>query len=94
MRKITRAHSTYIEAAEMLLNYLNNEPLVKKIVLGRIAIKYRSSKSITPVKINTEKGCLLLKINSKNSNQEIRVYSENIDDLKKKLEKFIKTNAS
>lgn len=88
MKKITQAHSTYIEEAEEVLKWLNKEVLVKKIVLGRIIVKARPSKSVTPLKITESTGCLLLKINSKQSHQEIRVYSDECALLKNKIEKF------
>lgn len=91
MKKITQAHSTYIEEAEGLLKFLNKETLVKKIVLGRIVVKARSSKSITPPKITESSGCLLIKINSKQSNQEIRAYSDDCAALKSNLNKYLKT---
>lgn len=91
MKKITQAHSTYIEEAEELLKFLNKEPSVKKIVLGRIVVKVRSSKSITPPKVIESTGCLLIKINSKQSNQEIRAYSDNCATLKSNLNIYLKT---
>lgn len=91
MKKITQAHSTYIEEAEELLKFLSKDQTVKKIVLGRIAVKTRSSKSVTPPKITESSGCLLIKINSKQSNQEIRVYSDDCTTLKSNLNKFLRT---
>lgn len=88
MKKITQAHSTYIESAEKILQTLNKDPLVKKIVLGRIAVKNPPSKRITPPKIIESTGCILLKVNSKQSHQEIRVYSDYISELKLKLKKL------
>jgi hypothetical protein len=93
MKKITQAHSTYIEEAEGILKWLNKEVMVKKIVLGRIIVKARPSKSVTPLKITESTGCLLLKINSKQSHQEIRVYSEDCNNLKVELKKSWITNA-
>jgi hypothetical protein len=90
MKKITQAHSTYIEEAEGILKWLDKEVLVKKIVLGRIIVKARPSKSVTPIKITESTGCLLLKINSKQSHQEIRVYSENMHGLELKIKNFLK----
>lgn len=91
MKKITSSHTTYIEASEKLLKFLNEEISVRKIVLGKIVVKSKPSKTITPIKIVEHTGCLLLKVNSKQSHQEIRVYSEECQILKQKLDKEFET---
>jgi hypothetical protein len=85
MQKISSPHSSYIEAAEKVLKFLNKSRGVSKISLGIIKPKKSISRSVTKPKITLLENHILIRVNSKLYNQEIRVYGQNLLALEKVL---------
>lgn len=78
MKKISSPHSSYIESAEGLIKTLRKNPNVSKISLGIIKPKKSMSKSVTKPKILLMENHILIRVNSKLYNQEIRVYGKDL----------------
>lgn len=90
MKKISSSHSSYIENAEELIKFLRKNILVSKISLGIIKPKKSASKTVTKPKISVLPTHILIRINSKLYNQELRVYGQNLETLEKDLNKFLR----
>ena len=95
--KISSSHSTYIERATPILKFLNTQSAISKISLGIIKIKRPPAKTHGKFKITITKNHILLEVNSKSSNQEIRIFGQDLkiiagnisSELKKEGEEFI-----
>lgn len=88
MSKISSPHSSYIENAEGLIRLLRKNPNVTKISLGIIKPKKSASRTVTQPKITLNENHILVRINSKLYNQEIRVYGQNLSEIIKKISSF------
>ncbi len=88
MSKNSRSHSTYIENAESILKFLEKNEFVTKYTLGIIKNKKPPSKTITKPKVILKENSILIRINSKFSNQEIYVYGNNLEQVEKSLKKL------
>lgn len=86
MTKLSRSHSTYIDRAEPILKKLKKNPNISKISLGIIRIKYPPAKSHGKFKISVNEKYILLNVNSKASNQEIRIYGKDLESIKEYIE--------
>ena len=83
-KKIGGRHTTVIDAAKTIINFLNKNPYVSNIAIGYI--KTGLKPALQRMKIKSENGCLLLKIRGTISIQEIRVFSRDLDMMQKILE--------
>ena len=89
MKKLSRSHSTYIENAESILKFLEKNENVTKFTLGIIKPKRPPSKTVTKAKIILKDNSILIRVNSKMSNQEIYVYGNNLEKVLLSIEKSI-----
>jgi hypothetical protein len=87
--KFSSSHTTYIDQAEKVLTLLKKQIGVSKISLGIINPKKSASKSFTKPKISILDNHLLIKVSSKLSVQEIRVYGQDLEKIAKELKKQI-----
>lgn len=90
MKKLNRSHTTYIERSEKVLKYLHKIDKVSKVSLGLIKVKRPSTKTHGPFKLKLTTSHLLLEVNSKNANQKIHIYGENLKEVAKDVKKFLK----
>lgn len=87
--KITRSHTTSIEAVEPFLEFAKSHPEITKISLGIIkSIKTSNTKRI---KTTPEQACLLINIRGVRAIQTIRFFCPNPPSLKKDVESFAYT---
>jgi len=82
--KMGGKHTTVIDAAEKVVDYLRSNGDVDKVVASRIKMGLKTSKH--SMKIIHETGCLLLKVRGTASIQDIRVFSQNISTIQKAIE--------
>ena len=86
--KITRSHTTSIEAVEPFLAFAKSHPEITKISLGIIKpIKTSATKRL---KSTPELACLVLNIRGIRAIQTIRFYTQDPKQLKKEIEIFAK----
>ncbi len=86
--KITRSHTTSIEAVEPFLEFAKSHPEITKISLGIIKpIKTSQTKRL---KTTPEQACLLLNIRGVRAIQTIRFFTPNPVTLKKIIDSFAK----
>lgn len=90
MSKLSRSHSTYIERAENILKFLQTIDEISKISLGIIKVKNPSGKTHGKFKITITKSHILLEVNSKSSNQEIRIFGQDLENISKTIIKELK----
>ena len=84
--KITRSHTTSIEAVEPFLHFAKDHPEITKISLGIIKpIKTSQTKRI---KTTPENACLLIQVRGVRAIQTIRFFAQNPSLLKKDIESF------
>jgi hypothetical protein len=84
--KITRSHTTSIEAVKPFLQFAKSHPEITKISLGIIKpIKTSPSRRI---KTTPEPACLLIHIRGVRAIQTIRFFTPNPSLLKKDVESF------
>lgn len=86
MSKISAPHSSYIESAEKLIQSLRKNENVSKISLGIIKPKKGVSRTVTKPKITLQDTHILIRVNSKLYNQEIRVYGKSLSEIVKTLQ--------
>jgi hypothetical protein len=77
-------HTTLIDAAMPVYNFLQKEPLVTSIVAGQIKTNLKTAPHRVLIKENS--GCLSVKVRGTKSIQELKVYSKEIENLKQILE--------
>jgi hypothetical protein len=88
--KVTRSHSTSIEATEPFLVFAKNHNDITKISLGIIKpIKTVQQKRI---KCTLEQACILLQIRGNRAIQEIRFFTDKLQQLKSELETLARNN--
>jgi hypothetical protein len=73
-RKIINNHSTIIEGAEEVLEFLEKSDLVKRVSIGIILNNHARRKTLQ-IKVLHDTGSLRVKVQSKGVIQEFRVYS-------------------
>ncbi len=83
--KMGGSHTTLIDAAEPIVDYLMRHARVSKIVAGHITMRLKTAPH--RLKMMEESGCLLLKVRGTASVQEIRVFSSDIDAVKSDIAK-------
>lgn len=82
--KLSGKHTTIIPAAEKVVDFLCKRPEVAKVSVGFIKHGIKSGRHLIKV-METESG-LLLKIRGTASIQEVWVYTEEKDNLKKLID--------
>jgi len=95
--KISDNHTTVVEDAGPLVNFLHKDPRVRKIVPGKIESSCGVSGSgPNRLKIVDQEGCVLLAVSGSSSHQQLRVYLKDIERhrelVKKKLRDFAEEN--
>lgn len=81
--KIGGRHTTVIDAARPIIDFLLKDPGVSNITIGHIKMGIKAGPQ--RVKITEETGCLLIKIRGSASIQEIRVFAKELSEINKKL---------
>jgi hypothetical protein len=85
--KMGGRHTTLIDAAQPIVDYLLRHPDVNNIIAGHITMRLKTAPH--RLKVMEESGGLLLKIRGTASIQEVRVFSQKIDTVKYDImEKF------
>ncbi len=87
-KKITSSHSTYIEAALGFITLAQKDTSVTKISVG--IIKVVKTSTDRRIKCNEEDACLVLKVRGNRAIQELRFYTQNHLELRRKVEKLAK----
>lgn len=88
--KITGSHTSAIELAAAVVDFLNKLPEVTKISLGVIVpMSAVSSRRIVKVMPETYPGCVQLKVIQRGSVQEMRFYSDDSQSSLKSLTQFV-----
>jgi len=82
--KIGGRHTTVIDAARPIVDFLLKKSDVTSVAVGHIKMGIKASQQ--RVKIREETGCLMVKIRGSASIQEIRVFSKNLAKIKQDLE--------
>lgn len=82
--KITRSHSTSIEATEPFILFARQHKDITKISLG--IIKPIKTVQQRRVKCTLEKACILLQIRGNRAIQEIRLFTKELEQLREELE--------
>ena len=77
-----------IDAARPIVDFLLKNLAVTSVTMGHIKMNIGVAQQ--RVKIKQETGCLLIKIRGTASIQEIRVFSKELDKIKKGLEEKFK----
>ena len=90
MTKLSRSHSTYIDRAEPILKKLKQNPNITKISLGIIRIKYPPAKSHGKFKVSLKEKYILINVNTKSSNQELRIFGKDLESIKGYIEDSLK----
>lgn len=82
--KMGGRHTTVIDAAEEVVDYLVKNKDVSSIVAGTIKMGLKTTKH--SIKIKVETGCILLKVRGTKSIQDIRVFSQNLGSVHEAIE--------
>ena len=86
--KMGGRHTTLIDAAQPIVEYLLRHMNVSKITAGHITMRLKTAPH--RLKIMEESGCLLLKVRGTASLQEIRVFSQDLSCVKDDIENHFK----
>ena len=78
-------HTTVIDAATKVVDFLLKLPEVNNIIAGHIKSGIGTAQQ--RIKIKKETGCLSIIVRGGASIQEIKVFSQELDEVQKKLEK-------
>jgi len=84
-KKMGGKHTTVIDAAEKVIDFLNKNPYVSNIIAGKIKMGLKTSAH--SMKITQETGCLSIKVRGTGSIQDIRVFSQNLEIVREAFEK-------
>jgi hypothetical protein len=84
-KRVSKQHSTVIEAAHEVVKFLHTLTEVSKIALGRIDVHLPPTEK--RIKFSEIRGGLKLQIRGTNSIQQIMVYSTDVASVKEKIEK-------
>lgn len=82
--KMGGKHTTVIDAAQSVVDYLMRHAHVSNIIAGHITMRLKAAPH--RMKIMEESGCLLLKVRGTASIQEIRVFAADIEKVKGDIE--------
>lgn len=82
--KIGGRHTTVIDASKPIVDYFLKHSQVTSVVVGRMQMGIKTAAQ--RLKITEQSGCLLLKVRGSASIQEIRVFSKNLESVKKDAE--------
>jgi hypothetical protein len=82
--KMGGRHTTLIDAAQPIVDYLMKHHLVTNIIAGHITMRIKSAPH--RLKVMEESGCLLLKVRGTASLQEIRVFSPDLAQVRADIE--------
>lgn len=82
--KMGGRHTTVIDAAQLVIDLAQRMPDVTKIVAGYITSGVKGGKQ--RIKIKKITGGLLVVVRGSVSIQELRIYSDNIEETQRKLE--------
>ncbi len=86
--KIGGRHTTIIDAAEKVVDFIREIPTVSRLTAGQIKMNLPTAQH--RIIIKEETGCLLVKVRGTKSIQDIRVYSRDPRIVKSIIEeKFI-----
>ena len=89
-KKITSKHTSTIESVAQLVDFLKINEHVSKIALGIITSPKSSRKSSDKtIKLLIEPACIFVRATQKNSIQEFRIYTNEIELVKTTLGHFI-----
>ncbi len=83
--KMGGRHTTVIDAAEKVVDFLLKQPEVSNVVAGRIKSGIGTAQQ--RIKIKQETGCLLVMVRGGASIQEIKVFSQSLDKVQEALER-------
>jgi len=86
--KIGGRHTTVIDAARPVVDFLLKNPAVTSIAVGHIKMGIGTGPQ--RMKIKEETGCLLVKIRGSASIQEIRIFAKRLTEIKNDLEEKFK----
>ncbi|MEI8343355.1 MAG: DUF2103 domain-containing protein [Candidatus Moraniibacteriota bacterium] len=91
-KKIGKNHTTVIDAAEKVVDFLVKLPDVSKVITGHITNGIKNAPA--SMKLEKKSGCLLIKVRGSKSIQEISIFSKNLETvqahLKEAFQQFIK----
>ena len=87
--KITRSHTTSIDAVAPFLDFAKSHPEITKISLG--IIKPIKTTQIKRIKTIPEQACLCIQIRGIKAIQTIRFYTKDPIILKKEIDSFAKS---
>lgn len=82
--KIGGKHTTVIDAAKPVVDFLLKNTDVTSVTVGFIKMRLKTAPQ--RMKIMEESGCLFLKVRGTASIQELRVFSKNLAQVRKDLE--------
>ena len=80
--KYTGSHTTVVPGAAVIADIADNSSLVTKISLGFIKGGLPPAKGLKRLKIMTDEGSLLLTVRDNISQQELRIYTTNVEETK------------
>jgi hypothetical protein len=83
--KMGGRHTTVIDAAEKVVDFLLKCPEVSNVIAGHIKSGIGTAQQ--RIKIKKETGCLSVVVRGGASIQEIKVFSQNLDRVQEALEK-------
>ncbi len=83
-KKIGRNHTTVIDAAEKVVDFLVKLPDVSKVITGHITNGIKTAPA--SMKIEQKTGCLMIKVRGTKSIQEISIFSKNLEEVQSQLE--------
>ncbi|PID52635.1 MAG: hypothetical protein CR972_00990 [Candidatus Moraniibacteriota bacterium] len=87
--KMGGKHTTLIDAAQPVVDYLMRNSHISNIIAGHITMRLKTAPH--RLKIIEESGCLLLKVRGTASIQEIRVFASDLDIVKDDISKHFQT---
>jgi hypothetical protein len=82
--KIGGKHTTVIDAAKPVVDFLLKNADVSSVTMGFIKMRLKTAPQ--RMKIKEESGCLFIKIRGTASIQELRVFSKNLEQVRASLE--------
>lgn len=87
--KITKKHTSSIEAVTSVVEYLLTQGDVDKISLGIIkSLKNTRKSAQKSIKVRVEKTGILVTVTQKISVQEFRIYSKDLDKVSRSIQFF------
>lgn len=91
-KKYTSNHSTIIDACGTLVDFANKHACIQKITLGIIKpIPGSRGSFVKRIKFVQEPACLFVKVRGNKAVQELRLFSDNINQFEKDFKEFAKS---